>query len=170
MSPLVLRLLLYMYTNQCLQVRWGNHTSANFSVKNEVKQGGVLSPILFSVYMDQLFEWLRVSEIGCRIGNQYTGGLGYADDLTLIVLSQKGLQSLIHICKTYADEYDVLFNVSKSQFMIFKGHDCHAKNCFITVNNVPLKNTNKAVHLGHSLSTDDDDSIVTAAITNFGGF
>ncbi len=42
------------------------------------------------------------------------------------------------------------------------------KLLYITVNNVPLKNTNKAVHLGRSLSTDDDDdSIVTAAIAQF---
>ncbi len=88
MSPLVLRPLLYMYTNQSLQVRWGNHTSAKFSVKNGVKQGGVLSHILFSIYMNGLFDRLRVSGIGCRIGNQYTGGLGYADDLTLIVSSK----------------------------------------------------------------------------------
>ncbi len=95
--------------------------------------------------MDGLFEWLRASGIGYRIGNQYTGGLGYVDDLTLMVPSKKGLQSLIHICEDYADEYDVLFNGPKSQFMIFKGHDCHVKNCFITVNNVPLTNTNKVV-------------------------
>ncbi len=71
-----------------------------------------------------------------------------ADDLTLMIPSRKGLQSLIHICKDYVDEYDVLFNGSKSQFMIFKGRDCHVKNCFTTVNNVPVKNTNKAVASG----------------------
>ncbi len=53
--------------------------------------------------------------------------------------------------------------------MIFKGWDCHVKKCFITVNNVPLKNKNKAVHLSHSLSTYDDDSIVTLLLHNFGG-
>ncbi len=37
MSPLSLRLLLYMYTNQSLQVRWGSHTSTRFNVQNGVK-------------------------------------------------------------------------------------------------------------------------------------
>ncbi len=54
MFPLVLRLL-YMHTNQSLQVRWGSHTSTRFNAQNGVKQGGVLSPIIFSVYMDCLF-------------------------------------------------------------------------------------------------------------------
>ncbi len=96
-----------MYTNQSLQVRWGNRTSAKFRVKNGVKQGDALSPILFSVYMNGHFEWIRESGIGCRMGNRYIGGLGYADDLTLMVPLLKGLQSPINICEDYSDEYDV---------------------------------------------------------------
>ena len=66
MSPLVLRLLFYMYTNQKLQVRWGGTVSTKFTASNGVKQGAILSPILFSVYMDELFErlekkWRRLS-------------------------------------------------------------------------------------------------------------
>ncbi len=63
--------------------------------------------MLFFVYMDGIFEWLRENGIRCRMGNQYTGGLGYADDLTLMVPLLKGLQSPINICEDYSDEYDV---------------------------------------------------------------
>jgi len=49
MSPLVLRLLLYMYTNQQLLVQWDNAMSGKFNITNGVKQGAVLSPIC-SVY------------------------------------------------------------------------------------------------------------------------
>ncbi len=48
--PISVKILLYMYTTQSLQVRWGNYTIAKFRVKNGVKQGGVLSPILFCLY------------------------------------------------------------------------------------------------------------------------
>ena len=65
MSPLVLRLLLYMYTNQTLRVIWGSVMSESFTVMNGVKQGGVLSPVLFAVYTDGLLLRLQESGIGC---------------------------------------------------------------------------------------------------------
>ena len=49
MSPLVLRLLFYMYTNQKLQVRWGGTVSNKFTASNGVKQGAILSPILLEL-------------------------------------------------------------------------------------------------------------------------
>ena len=50
--PLLLRLLLFMYTRQSLRVKWRNTVSSEFTVSNGVKQGGVLSPILFATYSD----------------------------------------------------------------------------------------------------------------------
>ena len=49
-----------------------------------VKQGGVLPPILFSVYIDELLKRLKESEYGCYIGNTYFGALSNADDVTLL--------------------------------------------------------------------------------------
>ena len=46
------RLLRNWYKNQTMQVRWGNHLSDPFGVSNGVRQGGVLSPTLFAVYMN----------------------------------------------------------------------------------------------------------------------
>ena len=85
---MILRLLMYMYTNQSLQVKWGTKVSHKFGVQNGVKQGGVLSPILFAVYMDGLFKRLQECGYGCRIGRHYVGGMGYADDLELLAPTQ----------------------------------------------------------------------------------
>ena len=108
MSPFVLCLLLYMYTKQRLQVRWGNHTSEQFAACNGVKQGAILSPILISVYMDGLFDKLEESGVGCHMGNYYAGGLGYADDLTLLAPTLSGLIVLIKICEQYAVDFDII--------------------------------------------------------------
>ena len=45
-------------------VRWGATTSTQFTVANGVKQGGIISPILFNVYIDDLSIALNSSGIG----------------------------------------------------------------------------------------------------------
>ncbi len=52
---------------------------------NGVIQGRVLSPTLFGVYIDGMLLQLKESGIGCHIGDVYCCGLGYANDLTLLI-------------------------------------------------------------------------------------
>ena len=58
--------------------------SESFTVMNGIKQGGVLSPVL---YTDGLLLRLQESGIECHMGGHYAGALAYADDITLISLS-----------------------------------------------------------------------------------
>ena len=66
---LVLRLIMNMYISQRMQVRFGTAMSSHFSISNGVKQGSVLSPILFTIYIDNLIVQLRKFNIGCKMGN-----------------------------------------------------------------------------------------------------
>ena len=54
MCPLVLSLIMNMYISQRMQVRFGTAMSSHFSVSNGVKQGDILSPILFTIYSNNL--------------------------------------------------------------------------------------------------------------------
>ena len=81
LNPFIIRCLLYMYTHQCLNVSWNNSQSKYFPTTNGVKQGGVLSPILFSVYIDELLTRLKLSGYGCMVGHVYCGAFAYADDI-----------------------------------------------------------------------------------------
>ena len=51
LPPLVIRLIMEMYEKQSMAVRWNNEYSDSFGVSNGVKQGGVLYPILFCIWM-----------------------------------------------------------------------------------------------------------------------
>ena len=68
----------------CLKIRWGTSTSEEFKICNGVKQGVVLSPLLFSIYMDGLIERLKRSGVGCYICNMFLGAFCYADGCTLL--------------------------------------------------------------------------------------
>ena len=49
MCPIVLQLLINMYINQKIQVKWNDVFSNQYSMSNGMKQGGCLSPTLFSI-------------------------------------------------------------------------------------------------------------------------
>jgi hypothetical protein len=57
--------------------------SIEFRISNGVRQGAVLSPILYCIYMNDLFEILRNSRSGCKVANLLAGAFEYADDLLL---------------------------------------------------------------------------------------
>lgn len=61
-----------------MYVRWGSATSSVLYVSNGVRQGGILSPNLFNVYMDGLSDKLNGSNIGCISGDTRVNHLMYA--------------------------------------------------------------------------------------------
>ena len=72
------------YVTQKACVRWGSAVSDNFFVSHGVRQGGILSPLLFNVYMDCLSDSLCNTYTGCNIGGIMINHLMYADDLVII--------------------------------------------------------------------------------------
>ena len=61
--------------------------SDSFSVSNGVRQGGILSPYLFCVYMDDLSKKLNNVNAGCFMGTALFNKLMYADDLVILAPS-----------------------------------------------------------------------------------
>ncbi len=118
MCPSYARFLINMYTNQKLRVNWNGMFSESFNVTNGVKQGGILSPILFCIYIDSLLDRLANSGTGCHIGNRFAGALCYADDICLLASTRNSVMKMLSICEDFGIEYKVLFNSAKSHITI----------------------------------------------------
>jgi hypothetical protein len=117
---LVVRLLAVWYVNQKFSIRWCNHVSTPFTVSNGVRQGGILSPRLFTVFVDELSKRLNSSRYGCQILNKSFNHLQYADDAVIIAPTPSSLQRLVSICEQFAKDYDMIFNTKKTFCMCIK--------------------------------------------------
>ena len=80
-----------------------------------MKQGGILSPILFYIYIDGLLQNLANSGQGCHIGLDFLAVFAYADDIILLAPSASVMRSLLSVCNAFAKEFDVVLNADKSK-------------------------------------------------------
>ena len=78
------RLLKHWYKEQTMQIKWGKHFSELFHVSNGVGQGGILSPYLFAVYLDDLSNERNNIKAGCYIGEVLLNHLMFADDICVL--------------------------------------------------------------------------------------
>ena len=102
---------MYIYINSCPN---------KYYVTNGVKQGVMLSPALFNVYMNDLSLSLNHSVIVGSLGNNLINHICYADDLFHIVLCSSGMQHLLDLCDLYATNFQLSYNATKSFILCFK--------------------------------------------------
>ena len=96
----------------------GKHFSTSFCVSNGVKQGGIISPVLFNVDMDDLSCVLNRFNVGGRIVGEIVDHLSYADDLCLICLLSAGMQKLLNVCSKYATAMSIACHIMQTSHIL----------------------------------------------------
>ena len=118
--PMVfLRIIISWYDGLSCRVKWDGQHSQWFCVTAGVRQGGILSPDFYSIYVDSLINILKSSGVGCYIRDMFAAALFYADDMEILSPSIKGLQQLLDICGLYCREWDICLNAKKYKNMYF---------------------------------------------------
>jgi len=110
----LVKVIVDWYGKSTSVVRWNGSFSTAAHIKSGIRQGGILSPVFFNMYIDVMFHALHRSDLGCHLGSMYVGYIAYADDIILISASVCDLQSMIDICFHEGNNLDILFNASKS--------------------------------------------------------
>ena len=154
--PLIIRLLLAIYSVSSAIVKWNNVKSESFEIDNGVKQGAVISAPLFALYVNPLLNKLQNLKQGCYMGNICANAFAYADDVVILAPTCTALNNIIAICENYAKEFKVCFNPDKCTLLIFTNnelHDFYFNNVNIFICGTKVKNVKSEKHLGHIFSS-----------------
>ena len=154
----VLRFLLSWYCSQQMCVRWNSCMSHSFFISNSVRQGSVLSPVLFAVYLDGLLQKLSKTDVGCYWGTHFVGAVCYADDIALLAPSPSALRIMLSTCEDFAESHGLKFNPEKTQLVRFGLSSSSSCKVHIAFGGGVLDFTDTVSHLGHLLSYNLDDT------------
>ena len=105
------------------------HLSDPFHVTNGVRQGGVLSPYLFAIYLDELSTETNQIKKGCSVGEVILNYVMFADDICVFCPSAQGLQSILDVFQAYAESHGIIFNCNKTACMMFNTLDTSCIPC-----------------------------------------
>jgi hypothetical protein len=92
--------------------------SAEYTVGHGLREGAVLSPVLYAIFVDELASHLDDC-VGVAIGNVKIRCLLYADDVVLLSESPSDLQRMLDRCQRFADRSSFQFSMDKSQVVKF---------------------------------------------------
>jgi len=157
----IVAILAFWYSHQEVSVRWHNVSSDNFLIYNGTRQGGILSPILFTRYIRELLQAIIDTRVGCNVGGIMMNVLAYADDIVLLAPSWTAMQTLLDVLDINIHLINMTCNTSKTVCMVFnpvcrQKVVCDKFPAFL-LSGQKLQFVDKFKYLGHIVHHDNTD-------------
>nr|ADF18552.1 endonuclease-reverse transcriptase [Bombyx mori] len=113
------RIIRNLYEKQVATIRVENEETDQVEICRAVRQGCVLSPLLFNIYSEAVMsKALENLEVGIGINGRVVNNLRYADDTILIAASEADLQAIVNKVNECSEEAGLSINISKTKFMV----------------------------------------------------
>ena len=155
-STKMVKMIKAIYKQVRAKVKFGNKTSEEINCPLGVKQGCLLSPVLFSILINKVA--YKVAQ-GGRMGYQFISGgteifsLLFADDIVLVSQTPAGLQNQINNLKSASEELGLEVNLDKSKAMIFRRGGYIGRNEHWYYGNQKIETVNSYKYLGYTFTT-----------------
>ena len=141
---------LYWEQNAVVNVN-GNKTE-KINIRRGVRQGCILSPILFNLYSEKIFQESLQDAKGFKINGKRITNIRYADDTVIIAETEEDLQDMINAINLVSNQYNMKINRKKTKVMIIEKNQETRVN--IKVDNEILEQVYEYCYLGSLITFD----------------
>ena len=137
-----------MYSQSLLCVKVNNKVTNTFQSMVGVRQGDVLSPNLFKIFINDLPTYLSSSQDPVYLNEKRLDCLMFADDVILVSSSAVGLQQKLNLLQTFCDDWCLSINVDKTKVLIFNKAGRVINNHRFVISGNVISCTNSYKYLG----------------------
>lgn len=153
-----IRALISYYNESWMLILKDGELGGCFRTTVGVRQGGVISPKLFSIYLDSLVSKIEALNCGTDIGDMKVDVLLYADDIVLLSRTKADMQRLLDEIYEFGARNDLVFNAEKTNFMVInksvskQEKDADYFHGDISLNGSVIKQVSKIRFLGYIIT------------------
>ena len=151
----LIRLIKRCLTETCSKVRVGKNFSVMFPIRNGLKQGDALSPLLYNFALEYAIRRVQVNQDGLKLNHTHQL-LAYAADVNI-------LGGSIHMVKENAEalvvatkEIGLKVNADKTKYMVMSREQTTGLSYTMKVDNSSIERVEEFRYLG---TTSTDQSI-----------
>ena len=146
-----------LYYHQTANIRVENVQTEDIEIRRGVRQGCILSPLLFNLYSEAIMrEALYEEQAGVLVNGMPVSNIRYADDTVLLAENANDLQRIVQKVHDVSIRYGLNMNLGKTKFIVFtKNPD---PNVQLIVNNQSIDRVYQYKYLGTLINSNNDFS------------
>lgn len=135
------------------KIKFGNNYSEEFETTVGLKQGDVLSPIVFNVTLEEVVRKVQETAKGVSFNGQMHALLAYADDVVILGLNEEDIKTTTEDLITSAMNMGLMINEGKTKYMIVKrGNQLH-QNRSLNIGNYCFEKVESFKYLGVDINS-----------------
>lgn len=153
---------LYASVRSC--VRLNSYRTEWFDVNCGLRQGCVLSPLLFNLFLNDLAIFLQSLGLGVKVGDETVCIMLYADDIVILAECEANLQLLLNGLYEWCGRNDMTVNIAKSNVVHFRQNSIPKTNFVFSFGEILLSVIDRYTYLGIVLSEHLDYNIMVKCV------